>query len=72
MLDSSVCRAHGLPAVPYAVARDGGAVTFHAERRGEETDSWTGRIQGDVIEGTYVSTKTGAAPVTIAFRGRAR
>jgi hypothetical protein len=70
MLDSSACRAQGLPPVPYEVRSDG---TFYAERRsGDSLDTWNGRATMDRIEGTYVSMKGAVKTQTIVFRGRVR
>jgi hypothetical protein len=70
VLDASPCREQGLPPVPYTVQADG---SFYAERRtADGLDTWTGRVVGDQIDGTFVATKGGATTMRIPFRGQVR
>jgi hypothetical protein len=69
-LDASTCREQGLPPVPYTLESDG---SFYAERRtADGLDTWTGRVTGERIEGTFVATKGGATVMRIPFRGQGR
>lgn len=51
MIHSSACEKLGYAPGKYTATREGDVVTFRAEmKKGDETEVWTGRIEGGVIE----------------------
>jgi hypothetical protein len=63
---SAGCDAYGFADAPYtaALASDG-SVTWTAETSSSKEGkiSWTGKVKGDKLEGTYVWAKPGQAPI---------
>jgi hypothetical protein len=68
-LRSSACDAYGFGDGAYRAKPDGGGVSFEADTRSakEGTIHWRGTVRGNAVDGTFVWTKPGQAPVAYWF-----
>jgi hypothetical protein len=68
MFDSSACEGLGFHAGRYTVSKNGDVVTFRAELSKSDgtTEVWTGRIDGDSLDGDCV----GPDGTRVKFAGR--
>jgi hypothetical protein len=66
MFDSSACEGLGFHAGRYAVSTSGDVVTFRAELKKSDgtTEVWTGRINGDALDGDCVGPDGSKAKFT--------
>ena len=69
--DPLACHPLGFSAAPYQATAESGAVHFKAETLSETEGRmrWTGKVEGDRIEGTVLWLKTGQAPIERWFSG---
>ncbi len=67
---SRACDAYGFGDGAYSARSSGGVTTFEADTTSakEGRMHWRGTVAGDAVEGTYVWTKAGQAPIEGWFR----
>jgi len=68
---SSACDAYGFGDGAYTTMSHPGMIMFRArtESPKEGVIEWNGTVAGDVLEGTYVWTKTGQKPIAYWMKG---
>jgi hypothetical protein len=71
--ESMGCRPFGFTPVAYTAAADGDATTFTATSTSltEGSIAWSGRIDGDQIDGNATWTKEGQDPMSWTYTGHA-
>lgn len=67
---STGCDAYGFGDASY-LSPDAGRFSAETESAKEGRIRWQGALRGDEVEGTFVWSKPGKAPVEYAFKGRA-
>jgi hypothetical protein len=65
------CDQYGFVEAEYKTTDAAGALTFDVVTKSEKEGEihWTGSVKGDSVEGSYVWTKTGQAPIEYTFKG---
>jgi hypothetical protein len=65
---STGCDPYGFPAAKYISTSDGFEADTESAKEGKI--HWKGTVQGDHIQGSYVWTKAGQAPIEYVFDGK--
>jgi len=70
-LHSVGCDQFGFTASAYTTTDEKGATKFQSTATSEKEGKieWSGMVKGDAVEGKYVWSKTGQAPIEYAFKG---
>lgn len=70
---SAGCDEYGFTATPYTAAEEDGVIRFEATTTSPEEGqiTWTGTVEGDRAEATFVWTKEGQDPIEYRFEGTA-
>jgi hypothetical protein len=71
-LHSEACDVYGFDKGKYTTTKSSDVTMFEAETisKKEGKIQWKGSVKGDVIEGTYIWTKAGQAPIEYMFKGK--
>ena len=69
---SAACDTYGFGDATYTTKAAGGATTFEADTMSAKEGKihWQGTAKGDHVEGTYVWTKAGQAPIEYWFKSK--
>lgn len=73
-LHSSACDPYGFGDGAYRASSSGAATTFDADTSSAKEGKihWHGTVRGDAVEGSFVWTKIGQAPIEYWFKTRGR
>jgi hypothetical protein len=68
---SKACDPWGFAKAPYKASTKAGVTSFEAETSSPKEGKihWTGTVKGDTLEGRYVWTKAGQAPIEYWVKG---
>ncbi len=68
---SKACDPWGFGKAPYKASTKEGVTTFEAETSSPKEGKirWTGNVKGDILEGRYIWTKAGQAPIEYWVKG---
>lgn len=69
-MHSSACDAYGFGEGSYTAKTSGGATTFEADTASvkEGKIHWRGTVRGDAVDGSFVWSKPGQAPIEYWFK----